>query len=215
MLLRKFVFPGLPVGEVRDKAARKSVLDPGRPLLHGLVMFSDPVVRRRADGTLICPWHVGTIYQASGCRYLGPSDASTEAVLQDGTVCGRRTMQKIRAQEQGHAYAERKLVVFGARPMCAGEKPAAWLKEALDDAGARKFRHPGKHRYAIALDTTCAERAAVVIDGARDHSFYPKRDCGGLAGATPMTAARCVTTREPTPGRLPGPPAPGRRPPVP
>jgi hypothetical protein len=103
-------------------------------------------------------------------------------VLPDGTVFGRRTMQKIRAQEQGHAYAERKLVAFGARPMRAGEKPAAWLKEALDAAGARKFRHPGKHKYAIALGTTRADRRAVVIAAPADRVSYPKRD--RLAGAT-------------------------------
>jgi hypothetical protein len=168
------------LGEVRDKAARKSELDPAKPLLKGLVMFSDPVRRRRADGTLICPGHVGTIYQASGCLYLGTSGASTEALLPDGTVFGRRTAQKIRAQEKGHAYAERKLVTLGARPMRPGEKPAAWLSEALDAAGARRFRHPGKHKYAIALGESREQRTAVTIIGGRDHHSYPKRDLGQL-----------------------------------
>ena len=168
------------LGKVREKAAEKSVLDPDKPVLRGLVMFSDPVQRRRADGTLICPGHVGTIYQASGCLYLGTSDASTEAVLPDGTVFGRRTAQKIRAREKGHAYAERKLVALGAQPMRPGEKPAAWLREALDAAGARRFRHPGKHKYAIALGADSAERADVTIIGGRDHRSYPKRDLGQL-----------------------------------
>ena len=168
------------LGEVRYLAARKSVLDPGKPLLRGVVMFSDPIQRRRADGTVICPGHVGTIYQASGCQYLGTSGASTEALLPDGTVFGRRTAQKIRAQERGHAYAERKLVALGARPMRPGERPAAWLREALDAAGARKFRHPGKHKYAIALGETRADRADVTIIGGRDHRSYPKRDLGQL-----------------------------------
>jgi len=166
------------LGKVRELATGPSELDPHKPLLRGLVMFSDPVQRRRADGTLICPGHCGTIYQASGCRYLGTSGASTEALLPDGTVFGRRTAQKIRAQEQGHAYAERKLIALGARPMRAGEKPAAWLREALDAAGARKFRHPGKHKYAIALGGTRTQRAAVVIIGGRDYHSYPKRDLG-------------------------------------
>jgi hypothetical protein len=168
------------LGEVRHMAARKSVLDPDKPILRGLVMFSDPVQRRRADGTMICPGHCGTIYQASGCLYLGTSDASTEALLPDGTVFGRRTAQKIRAQERGHAYAERRLVALGARPMRPDEKPAAWLREALDAAGARKFRHPGKHMYAIALGPTRFERVSVAILGGRDHRSYPKRDLGQL-----------------------------------
>jgi hypothetical protein len=168
------------LGEVRHKAARKSVLKPDKPILRGLVMFSDPVLRRRADGTDLTPGHVGTIYQAIGCEYLGRSDASTEALLPDGTVFGRRTAQKIRAQERGHAYAERKLVALGARPMRPGERPAAWLREALDAAGARKFRHPGKHKYAIALGETRTDRADVTIIGGRDHRSYPKRDLGQL-----------------------------------
>jgi hypothetical protein len=169
------------LAEVRRKAARKSDLDPARPVLRGLVMFSDPVPRRRADGTLVMPGHVGTIYQASNFAHLDPSRESTEKLLPDGTVFGRRTMQKIRKQEQGHAYAERRLIALGARPMRAGEKPAAWLNEALADAGARNWRHPGKHRYAVALGETRAQRAAVVIVGGRDHRSYPKRHLGQLA----------------------------------
>ena len=139
------------LAEVRRLAAKPVKDEDGkviRPGLRGLVMFSDPVQRRRADGTLVTPGHVGTIYQASNLLYLGMSGPSTEALLPDGTVFGNRTAQKIRAQERGHAYAERKLVALGARPMRAGEKPAAWLREALDAVGAVKFRHPGKHKYA-------------------------------------------------------------------
>jgi hypothetical protein len=31
----------------------------------GVVAHSDPLRRTRADGTVVCPGHVGTIYQAS------------------------------------------------------------------------------------------------------------------------------------------------------
>jgi hypothetical protein len=110
--------------------------------------------------------------------YLGTSGASTEALLPDGTVFGRRTAQKIRAQEQGHGYGERKLIALGARPMRPGEKPAAWLREALDAAGARPWRHPGKHKYAITLGATRQQRAEVAITGGRDHRSYPKKDLG-------------------------------------
>jgi hypothetical protein len=192
------------LGHVRRLAALPSGLtEPGKDKddareenkkipLRGLVMFSDPVARRRGDGTLITPGHVGTIYQASGFKGLEPSGRSVEAVLPDGTVFGRRTMQKIRAQEQGHRYAEERLIAWGARPMRPGEKPAAWLREALDAAGARKFTHPGKFRYAVALGESKADRRAVLIAGARDHRSYPKKhraqlelfsDCGDGQGA--------------------------------
>jgi len=179
------------LGQVRHLAARPAVLtDPKKKddpkerekkvPLRGLVMFSDPVARRLPDGTVVMPGHWGTSYQASGCRYLGPSGKSTEAVFRDGTVFNRRTMQKVRSQEQGHAYAERMLVARGARPMRPGEHPARWLREALDAAQARRFDHPGKFKYAIALGVTRADRAAVLIAGALDHTAYPKRDLGQL-----------------------------------
>jgi hypothetical protein len=179
------------LGRVRYLAARPAVLtDPKKKddprerekkvPLHGLVMFSDPVARRLPDGTVVMPGHWGTSYQASGCRYLGPSGKSTEAVFRDGTVFNRRTMQKVRSQEQGHAYAERMLIARGARPMRPGEHPARWLREALDAGQARRFEHPAKFKYAIALGETRADRAAVLVAGAQDHSAYPKRDFGQL-----------------------------------
>jgi hypothetical protein len=37
--------------------------------IRGIVSFSDPVARTRADGNTVMPGHIGTIYQASGGRY--------------------------------------------------------------------------------------------------------------------------------------------------
>jgi hypothetical protein len=54
------------------------------------------------------------------------------------------------------------------------------MRDALDDVGAVRFRHPGKHRYATALGEDRAQRAAVTIVGGRDHRSYPKRDRGQL-----------------------------------
>ncbi len=55
------------------------------------------------------------------------------------------------AAPQGHAYAERELVRFGARHRRPGEDGAAWLGEALPAAGARSIQHGGNHRYAFRL----------------------------------------------------------------
>jgi hypothetical protein len=145
--------------------------------LRGLVMFSDPVERRRADGTLVMPGHVGVIYEASNAVYTGTGTPRTLTLLPDGTVFSDRAAQKIRRQDHGHDYAERQLITFGAQPPRAGQNPAAWLAEALAAAHARKIRHPGCHRYAFPLGTR-RQRAAVAI--APRPAPYPKKHLGQL-----------------------------------
>jgi hypothetical protein len=140
--------------------------------IRGVVSFSDPVPRRRADGTLVMPGHVGTVYQALGAEYTGRGTPRTLALLPGGVVFSPRAMQKIRAGERGHEYAERRLVALGAEPMRPGHDPAAWLAAALDDAGARPFRHQGNHRYAFRLGVGRRTRAAVTI--ALPGRGYPK-----------------------------------------
>ncbi|MGH3297848.1 MAG: hypothetical protein ACRDP7_39250 [Trebonia sp.] len=146
--------------------------------LRGLVMFSDPVQRRSADGTVVMPGHVGVIYQATNAVYTGHGTPRTLTVLPDGTVFSDRAAQKIRRRERGHDYAERQLVSLGARPPRAGEDPARWLAAALADVHARKIRHPGCHRYAFPLGTR-RQRAAVAI--APRPASYPKKYLGQLS----------------------------------
>ncbi len=141
--------------------------------VRGIVAFSDPVPRHRADGTAIMPGHVGTIYQASNAVYTGRGTPRTLTILPDGSVLSDRAAQKIRSQDRGHEYAERQLVRLGARVPRAGESPATWLAVALDVIGARKIRHPGNHRYAFRLGTTRSGRATVRIAPAGQP--YPKR----------------------------------------
>src|SRR6202042_2664813 len=83
--------------------------------LRGLVMFSDPIPRRRADGTVVMPGHVGVIYQASNAIYTGRGTPRTLTLLPDGTVFSDRAAQKIRRQDSGHHYAEAQLTSLGAR----------------------------------------------------------------------------------------------------
>jgi hypothetical protein len=54
--------------------------------LRGLVMFSDPVERRHADGTIVLPGHVGVTYQATNAVYTGHGTPRTLTMLPDGTV---------------------------------------------------------------------------------------------------------------------------------
>lgn len=158
------------LGQLRRLAAAAGI--------RGLVMFSDPVPRRRADGTVVMPGHVGTIYQAAGSVYTGRGTARTLTVLRDGSVLSDRAAQKIRRQERGHEYAERQLTALGASPRRAGQSPADWLALALADTGARRLRHPGCHRYAFRLGTSRRARAAVQV--APRPAPYPKADLGQL-----------------------------------
>jgi hypothetical protein len=137
--------------------------------LRGVVSHSDPQPRHRPDGVLVRPGHVGIICQASNAVYAGRTGARTAALLPDGTMLSGRAAQKIRAQERGHSYAEQQLVRLGARPMRAGENPAAWLARALDDARARPVRHRGHHRYLFPIGPA---RTAVSI--ALPARAYPK-----------------------------------------
>jgi hypothetical protein len=140
--------------------------------LRGVVSHSDPVPRQRADGTVIMPGHVGHIYAAKGAEYVGRAWPRTLHVLPDGRVFSGKAQQKIRDQDRGHRYAEDELIRWGARPMRAGERPDAWLAAALEQAGARRVRTRGVHRYAFTLGDR-RERARVVI-GQAPVRPYPK-----------------------------------------
>ncbi len=86
-----------------------------------MVSFSDPVPRRTAAGDLVFPGHIGTIYQASNAEYLGRTTPRRVLLLPDGRLLSERALSKVRGDEQGHAYVERDLVRFGARPRLPGE----------------------------------------------------------------------------------------------
>ncbi len=144
--------------------------------IRGIVCFSDPVPRTRADRTTVMPGHVGVIYQASGAVYTGRGTPRTLTLLPDGSVFSARAAQKIRKQERGHEYAERQLIALGARPPRAGESPASWLAVALGEVKARRIGHPGNHRYAFPIGTDRRQRAAVRI--APRPGPYPKARLG-------------------------------------
>ncbi|HET9893758.1 MAG TPA: hypothetical protein VFQ44_02380 [Streptosporangiaceae bacterium] len=149
--------------EVRRLAATAGV--------RGIVSFSDPVPRETAAGVTVMPGHIGVIYQASNGAYTGRSGGRTLTLLPDGTVFSERAKQKVRAQETGHVYAEQLLIKAGATPPRTGQRPAAWLSEALAEVG-RSFRHPGNHRYVFTIGETRRQRASVVV--ALPSLPYPK-----------------------------------------
>jgi len=142
--------------------------------IRGVVSFADPVPRRDATGGRVVVGHVGTIYQASNAVYLGRATARTVKVLPDGTILNDRTAQKIRGQEQGHEYAEAKLISLGAPVPRAGGDPAAWLRMALAAVNARSVRHRGAHRYVFRLGKDRRAREAIRL-GLPVIATYPKQ----------------------------------------
>ncbi|HVT78388.1 MAG TPA: hypothetical protein VHD87_15230 [Acidimicrobiales bacterium] len=127
--------------------------------VRGVVSFADPVPRRAADGTLVKRGHQGVVYRALNAAYLGRSTRRTITLLPDGTVFNDRSAQKIRQQERGHDHVERKLVALGAPVMRAGQRPADWLRDALDHIGYDKVSHPGNHRFGWRLGSKSQRRA--------------------------------------------------------
>jgi len=140
--------------------------------LRGVVSFADPVMRRAADGTVVIPGHRGTIYAAKGAHAVGRTDPSIILVLPDGTSLDRRALSKVRRDECGHDYVERRLAAFGVSPRRRGESGEAYLNRALVAAGVVALRHGGCYRYAFRLGRTRAERAAVRIG--LPATAYPK-----------------------------------------
>ncbi len=134
--------------------------------LLGVVAFSDPYPRTRADGSLVFPGHIGTIYQAHNARFLGRGDGRTLRVLPDGRVLSNRTIAKIRGGEVGRRYSVGQLVSYGADALADGEDAAEWLDRWIPRL-TRPLRHAGNYRYAWPLDRRTARVVA-------PSSAYPK-----------------------------------------
>src|SRR5262249_32260407 len=120
--------------------------------LRGVLSFSDPVPRMTADGRLVFPGHIGTVYQAGNGAYLGRGTPTPLFLFSDGTTFSKRAISKIRNAEQGRDYACRQLMEFGAddpRETVGSlyKSYSGWLDHWLPLL-TRKVRHPGNHRYA-------------------------------------------------------------------
>lgn len=141
--------------------------------VRGVVSFADPVQRSTTDGRIVCPGHVGTIYQAANGLFAAErSTPRTLIVGPDARVLSARTMQKIRKQEQGARYSESLLVEWGAAPRRHDEDPTEWLNHSLGRIDVRRVRHPGNYRYLFRVGRTRAERSRVVIG--MSGAPYPK-----------------------------------------
>ena len=146
--------------------------------IRGLVMFSDPELRRRNDGSVLLPGHAGTTYQASNASYLGLGTPRWLTLI-DGLVFSDRARSKILTLDQGWRYSARQLADAGADPFDpAHDDPAAWLPVALRQARALRRKHGGCHKYAIPVGLNARQRALVKIEGRPLE--YPKLHAGQL-----------------------------------
>ncbi len=111
----------------------------------GVVSFSDPNRRERADGSILLPGHVGIVYQGLTATYLGTSKPDTYRLLPDGQVLCRRAMSKIRNLERGWEREVAELERLGAGRLHGD--PRAWLEFWLPRI-TRRLDHRGNHKYA-------------------------------------------------------------------
>jgi hypothetical protein len=123
--------------------------------LRGVVSFSDPFPRTRADGSTVFPGHIGTIYQAHNARFLGRGSPALLRLLPDGRLFSPRAISKIRNGERSRTYAIAELVAAGAAVPAADADLGAWLDAWLPEL-TRPMRHAGNYRYAWPLDMACA-----------------------------------------------------------
>lgn len=122
------------------------------PEVRLVLSYSDPVVRRRADGTKILPGHVGTVYQALGARYHGRGERRRLVIAPTGEVVPDRGASKLLAGDRGGPGFYERLIGWGAPRIKSGEQPAAYLDRALREGPFRCLPHPGNHVYSWALD---------------------------------------------------------------
>lgn len=129
------------------------------PDVQGVLSFADPAQRMAADGRVITPGHVGTIYQALNGRHLGRSTPRTLWLDREGQVVSERAMAKLRTDDRGAAYAYQVLLAAGAPAREPFEDGPAYLARALRSGPFRRIRHPGNLAYTWAVGDRRVRRA--------------------------------------------------------
>jgi hypothetical protein len=119
--------------------------------MRGVLAFSDPVERQTADGLVVKPGHIGTVYQALNAAYLGRGRSRSLRLLPDGTVFSERAISKVRSRERGWEYASSLLVAFGAEALGPKEDARAWLVKWLTRI-TTPLHHSGNHKYCWSLN---------------------------------------------------------------
>lgn len=127
--------------------------------VRAVVSYADPVARLTADGDVLKPGHIGTIYQSTNARMVGRSAARTLLLTRDGRIISERTLSKIKHQETGSAYAYRQMIAAGAPERRHGEDPASYVLRAINEGPFKRCRHPGNLVYVYAVGTPSERRS--------------------------------------------------------
>lgn len=179
---RLVLFDDIPGnGETWFVARAFRLLRAEKPEVEAVVSYSDPAARRDASGRLVKPGHIGVVYQGLGAHYRGQATPRLERVTPDGQPIAERVLQKIRAGEQGCAYATDEVIRRGARRPRMDETPREWLAALEAEGFLRTQRHPGNHVYAWAL----TDRAKAASAGL-PRLPYPKLGRRGDRDATAL-----------------------------
>jgi hypothetical protein len=139
-------------GETWFLARAWPLLRAAKPDVRAVLSYSDPVPRAAADGRVVKPGHLGTIYRAFNGRLVGRSAARTLILDRDGRVVSGRALSKIRLDERGADAAIRALVAAGAPQRRPHEDGAAYVERALREGPFRRVAHPGNLAYVWGLD---------------------------------------------------------------
>lgn len=131
------------------------------PEVRLVLSYSDPVIRRRLDGTALLPGHVGVVYQGLNATYHGRGKRRRLVLTPDGEVVPERAFQKLVAGERGAVGFYERLVAWGAPRLRIGEDVRSYLDRALTSGPFRVLPHPGNHVYSWALDPSVARVAAL------------------------------------------------------
>ncbi len=143
-----------------------------KPHLVAVVSYSDPLPRRRSDGSLFKVGHIGTVYQALGARFVGRSSPRTLLIAHNGTVVSERSLSKLRNDERGAGYAYDQLRALGAPAIETRESGAAYVARVTSLPVFRRVAHPGNFTYVWGVGTR-RERQAVAA-GMPPALPYPK-----------------------------------------
>lgn len=145
------------------------------PGVRAVISYADPMTRRAADGNLITPGHIGTIYQALSAHYRGRSSRRTLWLAPDGTVLSGRMLSKLSGGERGAAHAYATLHGHGAPARRPLEADAAYLRRALIEGPFTRRAHPGNHVYTFAAGRPADRRKT--RDTFPESLTYPKALC--------------------------------------
>jgi hypothetical protein len=163
-----------------------------RPGCAGVMATSDPLCRVNDGGDIVCPGHVGTIYQATNGQYVGRTKARYIYLDTYGRTVSARVFSKAAAGWADRYATEQVTRIAG--PIQCGETVTEWIHRAQNLL--TRVYHPGAFVYRWPIGRYKLSDM--------DSLPYPKET---EIVTLPVEAARGCTSG-PVPVATPKPPAP-------